>query len=1125
MLMSTDNERASYVSTSFQPEVMSVDGSNADWVGGNALNPSGYAMPGNMSGDGTDDFLVTYIEGDGMYFGLTDTDLSMSDVLIYLSVDGGGSDVGYNGLGGAHNLPFNANYVLWADSESSYDLYSYGFLGWGQSSLSTANVDVDFSTNLAEMYVPWSRLGGMPEMVDIVAIVQAESTADISVVHPMQTLDAGNTLQNLTKFVTVELTHDDLADGELDDEVLVYRSYKGSTTPSAAKEYNLMVKTDAECAMDWAVVEDISMATNVVFDDAYTAGSGDTTDVRATIDIERACPVIDTEGTDPTNDGLVDFTRDEDSGALTFSLTNLADDVQDEEADLTWTVTEGTLVAHDNVLVDWAQNGQDVTITPLTDQFGTVVFAFEVTDSNGLVDDHNITFTVENVNDAPVICNVERSDCMPILSEDDGFNNILPEGFGTHTKFLGDVSNTTRSYIRDMANEQAPTRQVYNWSAMAYNDDTTDACTAFSVAIDNNELTITENANNELGGLCDIVLGLSDDGDENTAAETLTVEFSVSPVNDAPVIKNWNRTTETVMVANNGSIPALPWSVSLMEDDTNANNLTYNLSAIKADVDHEMDDLTWTVESTDQCVYTNYFTTNIVGDNLVFTLIEDATTNANDWEIDYLNNNGIHQIGPSGSEYCQIRLVLRDTASAPSYVPNYDTTLMPIADYQQGVATKEIGVRVENVREQVPDYAFNDVSGFSFNGVTNVMSGTYVPVTVSVNGGGDEGPYRYDHMLAVTFHTDGHTDVEQTRYYNVPAYGESVDITEDVYVTRDTTHVWVEMDVLTCLDNPCDLTVTAADRFQADEPASHYAIINNVQSTDAWSKPGQYGKDATSTSQRRPLLEDSNWCNNIMTSLETADVCNHANMPASNFLSTDQNLPAVVDTIGASSVPSFAPSIVAVALSGLFVSALTLSGRRADDEEEVTAMAEDDAAVSPVIATILMVAITVVLSGVIYVWASSLAETDVKGVPRVTFDIEDVDGYNAETGHWLITVQQAQTELATQAVVVKVLYTNATGSLVTHTVNLADSGGVYGFSPFNSDAFVTFVDSVNVEQISEDERRSISTFNTGDSLYVRTHAPDGTPLEDATITLSYAPPNGDGALLRTWSDLSYDRRA
>ena len=33
---------------------------------------------------------------------------------------------------------------------------------------------------------------------------------------------------------------------------------------------------------------------------------------------------------------------------------------------------------------------------------------------------------------------------------------------------------------------------------------------------------------------------------------------------------------------------------------------------------------------------------------------------------------------------------------------------------------------------------------------------------------------------------------------------------------------------------------------------------------------------------------------------------------------------------------------------------------------------EDEIAVSPVIATILMVAITVVLAGVLYVWASSL---------------------------------------------------------------------------------------------------------------------------------------------------------
>jgi flagellin-like protein len=201
------------------------------------------------------------------------------------------------------------------------------------------------------------------------------------------------------------------------------------------------------------------------------------------------------------------------------------------------------------------------------------------------------------------------------------------------------------------------------------------------------------------------------------------------------------------------------------------------------------------------------------------------------------------------------------------------------------------------------------------------------------------------------------------------------------------------------------------------------------------------------------------------------------------------------------------------------VSALSFSSRREDDEEE-TEMVDDDAAVSPVIATILMVAITVVLSGVIYVWASSLAETDVKGVPRVTFNIEDINGFDADTGHWRITVEQSQTPLATQAVEVKVFYINATGALVTYQANLADSNGVYGFNPDNSDSFVTFVDSV-----TRDGNRSVSTFNSGDTIFVRTHAPDGTPLEDATITLSYAPINGDGALLRTWDDLAYNKKA
>jgi hypothetical protein len=165
--------------------------------------------------------------------------------------------------------------------------------------------------------------------VDIVAIVQGETTADVSTVHPTQSIDSSNTLQSFTEYMTVELTHNDLSDGAINDEVLVYRSYKGSNTASTAKNYDVMIKTEADCEFDWATSNDISLATNVVI----------------SLDMKRACPEIQV--------ALADITVAEDSGAYTFSLTNMADDVQDLEADLTWTSADGNLVAHDNVLVDW----------------------------------------------------------------------------------------------------------------------------------------------------------------------------------------------------------------------------------------------------------------------------------------------------------------------------------------------------------------------------------------------------------------------------------------------------------------------------------------------------------------------------------------------------------------------------------------------------------------------------------------------------------------------------------------------------------------------------------------------------------------------------------------------------
>ena len=97
---------------------MAVDGDDSDWIANTPLNPSDDAMPGKVSGDGSNDFYVTYSEGDALYIGMTGEDLTNNDLLIYLDVVAGGSNTGYN-LNGAHTLPMQADYLFWATDETN----------------------------------------------------------------------------------------------------------------------------------------------------------------------------------------------------------------------------------------------------------------------------------------------------------------------------------------------------------------------------------------------------------------------------------------------------------------------------------------------------------------------------------------------------------------------------------------------------------------------------------------------------------------------------------------------------------------------------------------------------------------------------------------------------------------------------------------------------------------------------------------------------------------------------------------------------------------------------------------------------------------------------------------------
>lgn len=64
---------------------------------------------------------------------------------------------------------------------------------------------------------------------------------------------------------------------------------------------------------------------------------------------------------------------------------------------------------------------------------------------------------------------------------------------------------------------------------------------------------------------------------------------------------------------------------------------------------------------------------------------------------------------------------------------------------------------------------------------------------------------------------------------------------------------------------------------------------------------------------------------------------------------------------------------------------------------------ENKFGVSPVIGIILMVAITIVLTGMLYYWIQELSSSNEKGLSYVGIDVNDVQGDD-----WVITIQQIQ---------------------------------------------------------------------------------------------------------------------
>ena len=439
-----------------------------------------------------------------------------------------------------------------------------------------------------------------------------------------------------------------------------------------------------------------------------------------------------------------------------------------------------------------------------------------------------------------------------------------------------------------------------------------------------------------------------------------------------------------------------------------------------------------------------------------------------DADGDGISDNGIHQKMPTSGVYCIIKLWMNDTATAP---PQYDYTQSSTGVYQPKSDYEYLYIRVHNIDETRPDYHFDTDrwNPFDFHNVYGILSGTTIPVTVGLEYDGDEPPYNYEHDVRVWFAVDnvrqssvrlgdnGIGDGDQA----LPAWGGSTDVQGWVTLNRTSQEVKVFADVLTV------------------NPYTNGYVTQNI---------------------RRPALEEMNWDNNNLTTTQAGS-----------------ELPFIVEVRAAAAVTSFAPTLMAVSLVGAFVGMLLLNSRRREDDEEFEEenLFDDEEAVSPVIATILLVAITVVLAGVIYVWAGSLADTNVKGVPRMTFQAEantaDPDQAN---WYWMIKTTYAATPLATQAIVVSAQWTNTSGQQFYQTQLAPYPGGdsemVYGRVPSNSPNMITFYDDLDCSS-----GPCITTYNAGDRIYIRMNDNDGL-IQNLEIHIQYRVQGGAAYVLKTY---------
>ncbi|NOX90688.1 MAG: tandem-95 repeat protein, partial [Calditrichaeota bacterium] len=232
----------------------------------------------------------------------------------------------------------------------------------------------------------------------------------------------------------------------------------------------------------------------------------------------------------PVVSGIPDQTIDEGESFATINLDNYADDEDNDDSELTWTYS-GNLQ-----LIVTIENHIATISAPDSNWYGSETITFTATDPGGLSGSDSATFTVNNINDAPVVSDIPDQ----TINEGESFATINLD-----------------NYVNDIDNVESDLQWTYSGNK------------ELSVTIDENHVATVTAPDADWYGSETITFTATDPGG---LSDSDPATFTVNAVNDAPVVSDIP--DQTIDEGNS--------FVSIALDD------------YAEDVDNTDDQLTWT---------------------------------------------------------------------------------------------------------------------------------------------------------------------------------------------------------------------------------------------------------------------------------------------------------------------------------------------------------------------------------------------------------------------------------------------------------------------------------------------------------------------------------------------------